>query len=51
MVIRFSRHAKRRMRLYQIDQQDVARVTEEGNKHVKPDGKLSFIAEITGKFK
>jgi hypothetical protein len=39
------------MRLYQIDEQDVARVTEEGNKQVMPDGKLSFIAEITGKFK
>ena len=50
MVIKFSRHAKRRMALYKIDEEDVALAIEEGDKQEMSDGKLCFIARILDKF-
>jgi hypothetical protein len=38
MDIRFSRHVKRRMALYNIDEGDVAVVIEKGEKQVLLDG-------------
>ena len=50
MNIRFSRHAKRRMALYDIDEREVFIVIEEGEKQELPDGKVCFIFKID-KFK
>ena len=51
MNIRFSRHAKRRMALYDIDEREVFIVVEEGDKQVLPDGKLSFTFKVNDKFR
>jgi len=51
MNIKFSRHAKRRMALYDIEERDVLLAIEEGEKQVLPDGKLCFIFKINDKFK
>lgn len=51
MVIRFSRHAKRRMALYEIDEREVSLAIEKGERQVLPDGKLCFISKIGDKYK
>ncbi len=42
MDIIFSRHAKRRMTLYEIDAPDVKHAIERGKKQIQPDGKIYF---------
>ena len=51
MNIRFSRHAKRRMALYDIDEREVFIVIEEGDKQVLPNAKLSFTFNVNDKFR
>jgi hypothetical protein len=51
MDIRFSRHAKRRMALYGLEESDVLLAIEKGEKQVLLDGKLCFIFKIDDKFK
>jgi len=50
MVIKFSRHAKRRMALYGLDDHEISLAIEEGEKQELPDGKVCFIFK-TDKFK
>ena len=51
MAIRFSRHANRRMALYEIEEREVLLTIEKGEKQVLPDGKLCFILKIDDTFK
>ena len=46
MVIKFSRHAKRRMALYGLDEREISLAIEEGEKQELPDGKVCFIFKI-----
>ena len=43
MDIRFSRHAKRRMALYEIEGRDVKLAIEKGERQTLPNGKICFI--------
>ncbi|MBU4013992.1 MAG: DUF4258 domain-containing protein [Proteobacteria bacterium] len=49
--IKFSRHAKRRMKLYGLSEEDVLNVLKNGSKEMAKDGKLFFLHDIKGKFK
>ena len=49
--IKFSRHAKRRMQLYDISENDIYRALEEGARGITPDGKTYFIDDRQKKFK
>ena len=49
MNIKFSRHAKRRMALYDIEERDVLLAIEEGLKQQMLDGKSCFIFKINDK--
>lgn len=46
----FSRHAKRRMKLYGITEEDVTRVLENGKKEILSENKTSYIYEIANRF-
>ena len=50
-MINFSRHAKRRMMLYDITEEDVKFVVESGKREISSDGKLNIIQEIEGRYK
>ena len=43
MNIKFSRHAKRRMKLYDITENDVSDAIKEGDKQILADGKIFFV--------
>ncbi len=49
--IKFSRHAKRRMKLYGISEEDVLNVLTNGRKETSEDGKIFFFHNINEKFK
>lgn len=49
--IKFSRHAKRRMKLYGISEEDVLNVLRNGRKETSGDGKIFFLHDINEKFK
>ena len=49
--IKFSRHAKRRMKLYGISEEDVLNVLRNGRRETSEDGKLTFLHDINEKFK
>ena len=49
--IRFSRHAKRRMKLYGISEEDVLNVLRSGKRELSEDGKILFREPVNGKFK
>jgi hypothetical protein len=49
--IKFSRHSKRRMRLYGISEEDVLNVLRNGRKETSGDGKIFFLHDINEKFK
>jgi len=49
--IKFSRHAKRRMKLYGISKEDVLNVLRNGRKETSEDGKRFFLHDINEKFK
>jgi len=46
-----ARHAKRRMKLYGISEEDVLNVLKNGRKEIAKDGKIFFFHNIKGKFK
>ena len=48
---KFSRHAKRRMKLYGISEKDVLNVLTNGRKETSEDGKIFFLHDINEKFK
>ena len=50
-MIEFSRHAKRRMQLYGINEKDVLTVIEKGKKEELANGKIIFVHRIERKFK
>ena len=50
-MIEFSRHAKRRMKLYGISEKDVLTVIEKGKKEESTNGKVIFVHLIERKFK
>ena len=50
MNIKFSRHAKRRMKLYDITENDVSVAIKKGDKRVLPDGKIFFVHSRADKF-
>jgi hypothetical protein len=50
-MIEFSRHAKRRMKLYGISEKDVLAVIEKGKKEESANGKIVFVHLIARKFK
>lgn len=45
-MIKFSRHAKRRMALYNLNETDVIEIIEKGNKEIINENKISFIASL-----
>ncbi len=49
--IKFSRHSKRRMKLYGISEEDVLNVLRNGRKETSGDGKIFFLHDINEKFK
>jgi len=49
--IKFSRHAKRRMKLYEISEEDVLNVLKNGRREIAKDGKIFFFHDIKGKLK
>ena len=49
--IKFSRHAKRRMKLYGISEKDVLNVLKNGKRETLEDGKQIFLHDINEKFK
>jgi hypothetical protein len=49
-MIKFSRHAKRRMKLYDINENDVLAVINEGEREQLAAGKVRFLHELKGKF-
>ena len=49
--IKFSKHAKRRMKLYGISEKDVLNVLKNGRKEIAEDRKIFFYHNIDGKFK
>ena len=51
LAIRLSRHAKRRMALYRIREDDVTKVIETGIMESLKEGKVSFVAELEAKFR
>jgi len=49
-MIQFSRHAKRRMKLYNISETDVTSVIDQGNRESLSSGRVNITHEIAGKF-
>ena len=49
--IKFSRHTKRRMKLYGISEEDVLNVLRNGRRETSEDGKQIFLHGINEKFK
>jgi len=49
--IKFSRHAKRRMKLYGISEENVLNVLRNGRRETSEDGKLIFLHDINENFK
>jgi hypothetical protein len=49
--IKFSRHSKRRMKLYGISEEDVLNVLRNSRKETSGDGKIFFLHDINEKFK
>jgi len=49
--IKFSRHAKRRMKLYGISEEDVLNVLRNGRKEPSEDERKVFLHDINEKFK
>lgn len=45
-MIKFSRHAKRRMMLYKLQEEDVIEVIKKGNKESIGNNNFSFIASL-----
>jgi len=51
-MLKYSRHAKRRMALYGISKEDVAWVAREGKReHLAEVGRVSFTRRLAAKFK
>jgi len=50
-MIKYSRHSKRRMKLYNIGKADVELVVKNGESETLADGKIAFIFNISHKFK
>jgi hypothetical protein len=50
-MIKYSRHSKRRMKLYNISKADVELVVKNGESEILADGKIAFIFNISHKFK
>ena len=50
-MIKYSRHSKRRMKLYNISRADVELVVKKGKAETLVDGKIAFLFNISGKFK
>ena len=48
--IDFSRHARRRMKLYGISEEDVLHVLSRGKSQARSDGKIIFLYEMKEKF-
>ncbi|MBW2635848.1 MAG: DUF4258 domain-containing protein [Deltaproteobacteria bacterium] len=49
--VKISRHAKRRMKLYDISENDVYRVIDQGKRGSTEDGKTIFLGDFSNKFK
>jgi hypothetical protein len=49
-MIEFSRHAKRRMKLYNITEKDVTSVIDQGKRESLSSGRVSITHELAGKF-
>ena len=49
-MIKYSRHSKRRMKLYNISKADVETVVTKGESETLADGKIAFIFNIGDKF-
>lgn len=49
--IKFSRHAKRRMKLYGISEKNVLNILRNGRRETSEDGKQIFLHDINEKFK
>ena len=45
-MIKFSRHAKRRMSLYNLTEADILKIINEGEKEIISENKISFIATL-----
>ena len=45
-MIKFSRHAKRRMALYNLIEADIIETIKKGNKEIISENKVSFIASL-----
>ena len=50
-MIKYSRHSKRRMKLYNISKADVELVVKKGESKTLADGKIAFMFNISDKFK
>ena len=50
-MIKFSRHAERRMKLYHITKNDVKFIVDQGKRKISHGQKTSIIHDIKGKFK
>jgi len=50
-MITYSRHSKRRMKLYNISKDDVELVVNKGESKMLADGKIAFMFNISDKFK
>ncbi len=50
-MIEFSRHAKRRMKLYGISEDDVLAVIDKGKKEILARDQVAFVHDLTGKFR
>jgi hypothetical protein len=49
-MIEFSRHAKRRMQLYGISEEDVFEVLSQGQRETLANGKIVFVYDFERKF-
>jgi hypothetical protein len=51
LTVRYSRHARRRMALYRIEEDDVTNVIETGTMETSKEGKVSFVGKLEPKFR
>ena len=49
-MIEFSRHAKRRMQLYGISEDEVSEVLSQGDRETLATGKIAFVHDFERKF-
>jgi hypothetical protein len=49
-MVRYSRHARGRMRLYGLTEKDVELVIECGKKQITASGKLTYLGQVNERF-